>query len=139
MKRLGFFFLFLLIGSLSVVAQNNEKAAIIKVIENEHRYFCERNYEKWAATFDQTENILWGNGINSSMKGWEAMDKTFKEFFANNPDPSEPSVRIEYDVTITEDRAWVACLQINEKGNEGKRLTSLIKRDGEWKIAVLLF
>jgi len=95
--------------------------------------------KKWAATFDQTENLLWGNGIRMSMKGWDAIAKGFKEYFTNNPDPVEPSVRYEYDITSTDDRARVACLQKNEEGNEMKRLTILIKRDGEWKIAALLF
>lgn len=139
MKRLYFLFLFSLIASLSVVAQDSEKASVIQVIEDEHNFFCERNYDKWAATYDQTENILWGNGVGFSMRGWEMMSKEFKTYFADNPEPTKPSTIFDHEVTINGDRAWVTSSQRNPNGNVSKRLTSLIKREGQWKIVALLF
>ena len=139
MKHLCFFLLFSLITSFSVVAQDSEKASVIQVIENEHNFFCERQYDKWAATYDQTENILWGNGVGFSMRGWAMVSKEFKAYFADNPAPTKPSTIFDYEATINGDRAWVTSSQRNPNGNVGKRLTSLIKREGEWKIVALLF
>ena len=137
MKRFSFF-LFLL-TSLSVVAQDNQEAAVIQVIQDEHSFFCERNYDKWAATYDQTDKILWGNGVGFSMRGWEMMSKEFKTYFADNPEPTKPSTIFDHQATIDGDRAWVTSSQRNPDGNLSKRLTSLIRREGKWKIVALLF
>lgn len=139
MKRLYFSLFFLLFISFSILAQDSEKASVIQVIEAEHNFFCERNYDKWAATYDQTENILWGNGVGYSMRGWEMMSKEFKTYFAENPAPAKPSTIFDHQATINGDRAWVTSSQRNPDGIVSKRLTSLIQREGKWKIVALLF
>lgn len=125
----------------SLSAQVDDKAAIIKVIEDEHRFFCEKNFEKMAATYDQTENLLWGNGIEWSVKGWDAISKGYKDYFANNPDPVAPSVFYNYDITIVNDRALAIFDHKKKEGDQvaTKEIRILIKRDGEWKIAALSF
>lgn len=141
MKRINFLFLFFLISTLSVMAQDDEKAAIIKVIEDEHKYSSEWNLEKMAATFDQSESLLWGNGLSWSAKGWDPLSKLFKDHIANNPDPRELQEFYNYDITIAGNRAWVV-FEKKDKGDSkavSKELRILVKRGEEWKIAALLF
>ncbi|MEN0050932.1 MAG: hypothetical protein AAF806_27960 [Bacteroidota bacterium] len=126
---------------LSLSAQTDDKAAIIKVIEDEHRFFCEKNFEKMAMTFDQTENLLWGDGIEWSIKGWETIAKGFQDYFANDPEPIEPDIFYNYDITIGNDRA-IAVFDHKKKDKEkstAKGVRILVKRDGAWKITALSF
>ena len=141
MKKPGILFLFLLSYSVAIYAQDNEKTAIIKLMEEEHKYIQARDYQKFAACFYQSENFLWGNGLNLSQKGWGAFSKMVIDMIQKDPEPKEPMIYFNYDIWVAGDRAWVV-FEKRPKGSDkaiSKEQRTLIKVDGEWKIATLLF
>jgi|GEM_PF-2041892 len=132
---------FLLLLSISLLAQNNEKQAIIEVIEGEHVAAASKDFNKFAGYYDQNENVIWGNGITYSYKGWAEVGKTIKSLMEQDPEPMDPSVFYNYQISIAGNKAW-ATFDKKEKGGShpiSKEQRILIKKNGEWKLVTALF
>jgi len=141
MKKINLLIVLILLIGLTVNAQKAEKSAIIKVIEAEHLAYAQRNLEKMASYYAQSENSVAGDGITFTAKGWEENFKGYQSYFADNPDPIEPSIGYNYDISISGDKAWVTFNQKkkNAEKDSTKQLRILVKQKGEWKISGMLF
>ena len=141
MKRLTFCFLFLLAGTLVTVAQDSEKQAIIEVIEGEHQAACALDFEKFGGYYDQSDKVFWGDGINYSLKGWDEVVAIVKPYFEQEPNPAEPAVFYNYQISIAGNKAWAAFDKKKRGGSApiSKEQRILIKKNGEWKLVAMLF
>lgn len=134
-------FLFLLLPSISLLAQDSEKQAIIKVIEDGHFAACERDFEKYASYFDQNEKVLWGDGINYSCRGWDEVVALVKPHYEKYPNPLETAIFYNYQISIAGAKAWATFDKKKKGGSDpiSKEQRILVKKNGEWKLVAMLF
>jgi hypothetical protein len=138
--RIPFFTLLLFFAcnspSESLLSEENvkaEKAAILRVLNEETIAAFSRDYEGWQSKWVQTPYVTktYMNFADSSMTetlGWEEVNQ-FVE-----PDPL-PDPLISIDVRVYGDGAWVSYEQ-DDPARGHKRETRLMERvDGQWKIA----
>ena len=135
------FTLFLFLISIPLLAQEAEKKAIIKVIEGEHLAHCSRDFDKFASYYDQNENVIWGDGIRYSLKGWKEVEELLKPHYKENPSPEVPLVFYNYQISIADKKAWVTFDTKNKGGSNPvfKQQRILVKQKGEWKLVAMLF
>ncbi|MBK8703365.1 MAG: nuclear transport factor 2 family protein [Saprospiraceae bacterium] len=141
MKKINLLIVLILLIGSTVNAQKAEKKAIIKVIEAEHLAYSQRNLEKMASYYAQSENSVAGDAITFTAKGWEENFKGYQSYFADYPNPVEPRIGYKYDISISGDKAWVTFNQKkkNAEQDKTKQLRILVKQNGEWKITGMLF
>ena len=141
MKKINLLIVLILLIGLTVNAQDAEKTAIIKVIEAEHLAYSQRNLEKMASYYAKSENSVSGDAITFIAKGWEEDYKGYQSYFVDSPNPIEPKIYYNYDITISGNKAWVTFNQKEKKAKKAsaKQLRILVKQNGAWKITGVLF
>lgn len=141
MKKAIFCTCVLLIFVFSIKAQDVEKQAIIDVIEGEHLAACAQDFETFSSFYDHGENVIWGNGVTYSFKGWTEVEKQVSQFMEQAPNPLEPSEFYNYQIWVAGDQAWVTFDKKNSGGSSpvSKEQRILVKKNGEWKLVVMLF
>lgn len=138
MKKVKYYLswaLMLTIG-LNLAGQSfkGEEAAVFKAIEDDIKYFDQRDYEKWAAMWvhePYVQNVWIGPDGFGKTLSWEDMDKFGKEFMRDNPAPVPTNfVPTDAKFLIRGDLAIV------EYTNTGERFMRVLeKRGGAWKMA----
>jgi hypothetical protein len=126
-----------------------EKKAIIDVIEEETAAFVARDFDRLAATYIQDETNIRLTASKSRYiyhVGWEKLSSRFKNYFENNPEPEQwRQGRKKYRIKVYKECAWVVFENVgfHSKGSmselTGKAVDVrfLEKVDGEWKIVYL--
>ena len=146
--RIPFFTLLLFFAcnspSESLLSEENvkaEKAAILRVLNEETIAAFSRDYEGWQSKWVQTPYVTktYMNFADSSMTetlGWEEVNQFVVDYFAEHPEPDPlPDPLISIDVRVYGDGAWVSYEQ-DDPARGHKRETRLMERvDGQWKIA----
>ncbi|MDN3687014.1 nuclear transport factor 2 family protein [Cyclobacterium jeungdonense] len=141
MKKAIVYTCFFAVSVLTARAQNAEKQAIIHVIEGEHLAACAKDFDTFSSFYDHSENVIWGNGVSLSFKGWTEVENQLRPLMEQMPNPLEPSVFYNYQIAVAGDQAWATF----DKKNRGattpisKEQRILVKKDGEWKLVVMLF
>lgn len=112
---------------------SSTEKAIKQVIEDETKFYNERNYDAWANTWAHSDKIYWsvaGPETSREVHGWEQLSKATKEYFTNNPTPAESKqVKDGYNFMVKGDMAFVT---FKEDGNMSTRV--LAKKSGQWKL-----
>ena len=106
MKKSVFLLIFLFFGVSTAIAQDSEKQRIIEVVEGEHLAYSARDFDKYMSFVNHSNNILWGDGINRAYKGIDEVRFAWKKFFEAYPNPIEPGVFYDYNISIAGDKAW---------------------------------
>ncbi len=146
--RIPFFTLLLFFAcnspSESLLSEENvkaEKAAILRVLNEETIAAFSRDYEGWQSKWVQTPYVTktYMNFADSSMTetlGWEEVNQFVVDYFAEHPEPDPlPDPLISIDVRVYGNGAWVSYEQ-DDPARGHKRETRLMERvDGQWKIA----
>lgn len=133
--------LFLLLFTFSAFTQTTEEKAIIQTIESEHKAFSERNLDQYLTYVHKSENILWGNGLDLSVRGYENVVQTFTDYFKNDSKPTPPNIFSNYQITLNAagDRAIASFDSTSKDGKVVfKEQRVLVKTDGGWKIAAMI-
>ena len=137
--KIGILLLGLFTLSATVVGQDQDRKAIIEVIEGEHQAFLDRDFERFMSFVDKTETVLWGDGISLSLKGYTEVSNSFKAFMKKNPEPFEQDFLGDFNISLAGNKAWVILERRGKSGNLiSKEQRILVKRNGVWKIAVML-
>ena len=123
-----------------------EKKAIIAVIEEETDAFIDKDFDRFAATYVQDETTIRLYASNHShlyTVGWEEWSSMIKEWIENYPEPIENTeVKSNFKIKVYKDCAW-AVFDIEVYNSEGEftgksiGVNFLEKVNGEWKIAYL--
>ena len=126
-----------------------EKKAIIAVIEEETAAFVDRDFDRLAACYVMDETNIRLTASKSHYvyhKGWKELSASFKNYFENYPEPEKwMQGRKQYAIKVYPECAWVVFE--NEgflSAGSSSRLTGkaadvrfLEKHNGEWKIVYL--
>jgi SnoaL-like protein len=133
-------------------ALENEKAAILEVIERQSTAFWAKDFQRWADTWvhaDYVRRVGWSQaGGVSSIEGWEAIGARMKKSMADNPKPNlTPAklVRARLNFRIYGDVAWVTFQQRGVDTGEPRfdmpglsyETRMFEKHDGKWKVVYL--
>ncbi|MBK3515731.1 hypothetical protein [Carboxylicivirga marina] len=124
----------LMLVAPAIMAQlSKDEAAIKEVIENETKYFMQRDFDKWQSTWAQTPTIYWsvvGPNMHMEHTSWEALSAMVKENYKNNPEPiAKFPEKQDYKFQVGKSSALVT---FKEGDDSGTRL--LIKDGNTWKI-----
>jgi hypothetical protein len=129
-----------------------EKAAILDVIERQAAAFWAKDFQRWADTWVHAPYIRrlgWSDpGGVSNLEGWETIGARMEKNMAENPKPNlTPAklVRERLNFRIYADVAWVTFEQHGVSTGEPRfdmpglsyETRILEKHDGRWKIAYL--
>ena len=124
-----------------------EKEAILALITEETQAYHDKDYERFAACYVQDEsNIRILGGENEKMSyivGYEKVGSGFKEWFENNPEPTQNNeVKKNFTIKVYKDCAWIVFEEEDftdegESNGKGIGTNFLEKVDGKWKIAYL--
>lgn len=118
-----------------------EKAAILEVINGETKAAFNRDYEswkeKWVHQAYATKTYI--NFSDSSMTetlGWEEINEFVRTYIEDHPEPAPiPTLVADIDVRLYGSGAWVSYEQ-NDAERGSKRETRLMEKvNGQWKIA----
>jgi len=127
--------------ALSAEDVKADKAAILRVLNEETIAAFSRDYEGWQSKWVQTPYVTktYMNFADSSMTetlGWEEVNQFVVDYFAEHPEPDPlPDPLISIDVRVYGNGAWVSYEQ-DDPARGHKRETRLMERvDGAWKIA----
>ena len=142
MKNRIFFTAVLLLFVTTIFAQqkkvSSEHAAIQQVIEDETKYFNQRNYEKWAecVAHDPMTYYSWTTPFADEdavfeAKGWEEVSKAFKGFMEAWPADENLPKKENYQFKVSGDMAYVTFTQLPYNSEETRVLE---KKDGKWRI-----
>ena len=128
-----------------------EKKAIIAVIEEETDAAVHSDYERWANTYVQDEtNIRLSASSNdyNYVVGWDELSSNFKEAFEETADqePMSRGVKTNYKIKVYGNAAWAVCDEKFVSTETGEDMgwsaieaRFLEKVDGEWKMVFLSF
>ena len=123
-----------------------DKEAIKAVIQEETQSYCDKDFDRYAATFKHDESVvdLRAYMTNYSLTvGWEANAAGMKNIMANNPEPiKNTEVKQNFRIQVHGDCAWAIFdnLMYNEDGKldaQDVGVNFLEKIDGKWKIVYL--
>jgi len=133
-------------------ALEEEKAAILEVVERQAAAFWAKDFQRWADTWVHAPHVRrlgWSEaGGVSSVEGWEAIGARMKKSMADNPKPNlTPAklVRERLTFRIYPDVAWVTFEQHGVSTGESRfdmpglsyETRILEKHNGKWKVAYL--
>lgn len=125
-----------------------EKNAIIAVIEKETMAFINKNYEEFASThvLDETNTRLTAERNGYELKtGWLETVKEMQEMFEESPEPwTSRSIKTNHRIKVYENSAWAIHDEswIDPEGKEFLKYAGvrfLEKVNGEWKIVYVSF
>lgn len=158
MRHKGLFIILIiaLLGAIScvkeeteVVKQNvsdthdfeQEKAAILAVINNETKAAFNRDYEGWKdkwvqETYVTKTYIDFSNNSMTETLGWDEINDFVKTYIEEHPEPDPlPKLVDAINVRLYGNGAWVSYEQ-NDAERGLKRETRLMEKvEGQWKIA----
>ncbi len=123
-------------------ALSAEERKIVDVIEDESKYFWNRNYEAWANLYVQEPYVVWTASTKDGVRrfdGWNAWRDEVKRYFAADPDPMPYNgvvYKYNYRFRIYKNGAWVSFEQMND-GTKTYETRILEKEKGNWKIAMV--
>ncbi len=128
-----------LFTSTTVVAQTDQEA-IKAVIAKETQSFMNVDRENWKATWHQASYSYWSYSDStgtSFVEGWEALSKTFDEYFRTQK-PSKAKITNEWiEVRIYGTGAYARFVQkVDDEidRDETSQIRVLEKKDGKWKV-----
>jgi hypothetical protein len=150
MKKL-YLFLFAFVLITSAYGQEKtgleiEKEAIKAVILEETQSYCDKDFDRFAATYKHDESIVDLRAFSTSYShgvGWEALSSGMKNIMTNNPEPIENTeVKENFDIHVYTNSAWAVFENVfyNDEGilvDMDIGVNFLEKIDGEWKIVYL--
>ena len=128
-----------------------EKEAIKGVIEEETAAVLDKDHERWANTYvhNETNFRLSANTDQYEfISGWEALDESYNEWFAQAYDqgPMWKGIKSDYVIRVYGNSAWAVCDEKSvhpETGEDlgwvGKEVRFLEKIEDTWKITFLSF
>ena len=149
MKKIIFsiLILMLIVGSNSCQEKINieeEKKAIIAVIEEETDAAFDKDFDRIAATYVQDEtNIRLTAGENSYVYavGWEEISSGFKEYVEGEYLQKSNLVKTDYKIKVYKESAWAIFYDIRYENEvekvKGVGVRFLEKVNGEWKVVYL--
>lgn len=134
-------------GLLKSRGLNDEKQAIMQLIDKESSAFWEKDFEAFASCWAHEDYIRtmgwWAAGGITVVEGWEERGGRTKKFMEDFPEknPQNP-VRKNINVRISEDMAWVTFDQYGSDTGDPtfdmpglSRETRIVEKiDGAWKI-----
>lgn len=127
-----------------------EKAAILKVIEEESAAFWNKDFAAFAACWVHGPHVRtmgwWADGGVTVVEGWEERSRRTQAHMAASPEPNPTAnnvIRKNMNIRIFPDVAWLTFDQYGEDtGDEtmdmpglSRETRILEKQDGRWKIA----
>jgi len=133
-------------------ALEDERAAILDVIDRQAAAFWAKDFRRWADTWvhaPYSQRLGWaGAGGVVSVEGWEAIGARMEKAMAENPKPNlTPAklVRERLNVRIYADVAWVTFEQHGISTGEPRfdmpglsyETRILEKHNGQWRVAYL--
>ncbi len=131
-----------------------EKAAIIKVINDETQAYINYDYDKVVSYFiHDSLNFRLSSGADNHvyMEGWNKIDSFFKSDLANSDNGSLTDIRVtvskdDYRIKVYDNSAYVICTETWTYTTEdnvleigSRQVRFMEKVEGEWKIAFLSF
>ena len=117
---------------------------IIAFIEEEYNAWASRDFEKWKAAWDQSDQVThmyFSKTYHHEMKGWKALSEAIQEAMTTNPDPLDPWEKKNYKINISKNLATVELEAYNPKSDRGdfnKEFWVLEKQSGSWKAKSLI-
>lgn len=119
-----------------------EKEKIIEVVTQETLAYMEKDFQKWASYWDQSDEVLRldiSNSGFSQTRGWEKNGGHLKAFFKENPESITSTFEnTNYLIFCDNNLAWVAFDQewTSKEGikSYAKATITLVKKDDDWKI-----
>ena len=126
-----------------VVSAQVDKDAIKAVIAKETQSFMNVDRKSWSETWHQAPYSYWSYSDStgtSFVEGWEALNKTFDEYFKTQK-PSKAKITNEWiEVRVYGTGAYVRFLQKVEDEidrDETSQIRVLEKKDGKWKVVCM--
>ena len=118
-----------------------EKAAILEVINGETKAAFNRDYETWKDNWVQQAYVtktymdFRDNSMTETL-GWEEINEFVETYIREHPEPAPlPTLVADIDVRLYGTGAWVSYEQ-NDAERGLKRETRLMEKvNGQWKIA----
>jgi hypothetical protein len=136
--------LFCAIGCHEAIDENNleqEKAAILEVINSETKAAFNRDYEGWQkkwihAPYVTKTYMQFPDSSMTETLGWNKIDEFVRTYIEEHPAPAPlPRLVNDIDVRLYGNGAWVSYEQ-NDAERGLKRETRLMEKvNGQWKIA----
>ncbi|WKN45734.1 hypothetical protein [Tunicatimonas pelagia] len=122
-------------------SSEEEKAAIIKALNDETKAAFQRNYESWQEKWvhDSTITKTYINFADSSFSesvGWNEISSFVKTFIEQHPEPEPvPTLVNDIDVRLYENGAWVSYEQQDSLRGLKRETRLMEKINGQWRIA----
>jgi hypothetical protein len=133
--------IFFVNGCKPEINKEAEKAAIIKTLNDETKFFFKRDYPAWKNTWVQEEFVTktYMKMMDSSLSetiGWNAINSFGEKYISDHPKPDPvPSLLNEVNVRLYENAAWVTFEQQDSLRGRKRENRLMEKIDGQWKIA----
>ncbi|MGA0557841.1 hypothetical protein ACO2Q8_14385 [Larkinella sp. VNQ87] len=120
----------------------NEHVAIKTVLYNETEGFFKRDQEKWADCWAHTPYIYFAanlyGGDFTLIKGWENMEKQFKNHFTSTRPADQVSIyNTNYEIHLNGKMAfvWYDQMLIDSHGTTTSKESRVVEKiGGKWKI-----
>lgn len=147
-KIQSFFLLVILISAIScnqtpsaTINIEEEKAAILAVINNETKAAFQRDYEGWKDKWIHREDITktyinFADNTMSESLGWEKINDFVRTYIEEHPEPDPlPDLVNDIKVQLYGNGAWVIYEQKDAKLGIKRETRLMEKENGKWKIA----
>ena len=134
MKQVLLFIAVLLSSTFAMADFTPEELAVKQVIEDETRFFVERDFDKWANLWVHAPYIYIGiatPSMNEELRGWNDYSTFMKGVLSQGSMNSDEhyAAKTDYQFIIGRDLAFVT---FYENGNASTRV--LEKHQGQWKL-----
>lgn len=90
-----------------------DRKAILDLIDAEHLAYKEKNFERMASFWQQTENSQrWSGEPGHVYQGWSSFSNLMRESMRRYPLPMKSKTeRLEKQLRVNGDQAWFSCLE----------------------------
>lgn len=129
------------ISTEQTLSFEEEKAAILKTINDETKAAFNRDYEAWKSKWIHESSLTktyidFSDSTFTETLGWNEIDDFVRTYIEEHPEPDPlPTLVDDISVRLYGSGAWVSFEQ-NDAVRGLKRETRLMEKvDGEWKIA----
>jgi hypothetical protein len=129
-----------LVGQVIAFAQSGDQAAIKAVVAKETSSFMNVDYKSWSDTWLKAPYAYWSYSDStgtSFVEGWEALSKTFDEYFKTSK-PSKAIITNEWqEVRVYGNGAYVRFVQKVKDDidhDETSQMRVLEKTKDGWKV-----